>query len=253
MKVLLSTVLSMMLLLTPMHSVFAADKNIITVGGLPFPPFIIAENNKVSGVIPDIIEEAVKRTGKKVEFKISNWPRAFKQVQLGKIDGIIPAMKTPDREKFLYYPSKELVKFEQVFFKAKGKSIKFDKSMESLKSYKIGRVRNARVSPAFDKAREGGLLKVEERNDIAQLLKGADRGRLDIVAIDRIVGLWNAKKLGLLQKVEPVNPSLGAIPVYLAFAKKNISAEYNQQVSKVLKEMHSDGTVNAIKKKYTGN
>lgn len=73
-------------------------------------------------------------------------------------------MKSKDREEFLYYPKQPVATLSQVLITALDSDIEFDGTMASLKNYSLGRIRNARVSPLFDAARENKELNVEERN-----------------------------------------------------------------------------------------
>jgi len=235
-------------------SAAAKDLQTIEVTGLPFPPYIIKnEGRPTSGIVVDIIREAVKNAGGETKFTITNWARSFTQIKNGKTDAIIPTMKSRDREEFLYFPATPIAVLSQVLITQKNSKLKFDGTMESLRDYQIGRIREARVSPAFDAARESGLIDVKERNTPELLIAAAALSRLNAVAMDRALALWSAQKKNMRRDIRIVRPSLGDVPVYLALSKKRVSKEFAHKVDLALKTMNENGRTLEITKKYLGD
>lgn len=230
------------------------DPERLLVAGLVFSPYIIQESDgSVHGIIVDIVREVGKRVGLRVDFAISNWARAFHSAQHGHIDALIPTMKSKDREQFLYYPAQPLLNLDMVLVKKRNREIGFNGTMDSLKNYQIAWIRKGRVSPAFDKAREEGVITVVERNTPSIAIKGVAYGRVDLAATDRLLGIWAAQKEGLSEKIEMVTPILGSVPVYLALSKSRISLSKLKRVDAALAEIHQDGTFKQILHRYLGD
>jgi len=225
----------------------------LLVAGLVFAPYIIKEDSgEVRGIVVDIVREVGRRTGLSVEFSITNWARALQSAKSGDVDALIPTMKSDDRKVFFHYPNQQLLNLDMVLVKQKGREIKFDGSMASLKGYIITRVRKGRVSPAFDQARENGAISVEGRNTHDLSIKGVAYGRVDLAATDRYIAAWSSQKLDIADKIELIKPVLGSVPVYLALSKARISNEQLKSIDNALNEIHSDGTFEKILLHYLG-
>lgn len=225
------------------------------VAGLHLPPFIIKaahKNEKTTGIIADLTREILKRAGRKTAFKISNWPRAIKEAEFGIVDAIIPAIKSPDREKFLFYPELPILVLDFVLITQKERHINFDGDLASLAKYKILKLRKARVTPAFDKAVKQGALITEARSSFSQMIKAVASKRADLAAVNNFNFYNLVHQNGLSDKIQVLRPSLGQSPVYLSFSQKQISAGLATQTSEIILKLIKDGTYDAILKKYIG-
>ncbi len=237
----------------PVHTHMASEPDQLLVAGLVFEPYIIKEKDgTVRGIVVDIVREVGRRTGLKIEFSITNWPRAFRSVKQGDADALIPAMKSKDREVFLYYPNQPLLRQEMFLVKQKGKEINFDGSMDSLKNYRIANVNKVRISPEFDQAVEDGVINVEYRNNPDLTIIAVAKGRVDLTATSRYLATWTAQKLNLDDKIEFVKPKLASVATYLALSKSKVSIKQAKLIDEVLKDIHKDGTFQQILQSYLG-
>ena len=84
-------------------TISAAEKKMLLVCE-EYPPYQYSENGRVVGIHNDIVEEAAKNLGIKVEIILVPWPRALQMVKTGKADGIFSIFKTKEREEYLYFP-----------------------------------------------------------------------------------------------------------------------------------------------------
>ncbi len=225
---------------------FAQDKMVI--GGLVAPPYIIVDDNKkVSGILVHLIRSALSDLDIEVEFKITNWARAFDSAKHGRADALIPTIKSPDRESVLTYPNVPLAILEMCLLKSTEQQIDFNGNLSTLAPYRIGRIRNARVSPAFDEAAEDHYFKLEERASFDLLAKAVAHGRLDLAAGDELMMLWAAANNGVLNNVEIIHPHLANTFVYLAISKKSIFANRVDEISKSIElTKSSQGFQNTI-------
>jgi len=210
----------------------------MVIGGLVAPPYIIKdEHNNPSGILVELIQQTLRPLGIEPQFRITNWARAFKSATAGKIDALIPAIKSPDREKALIYPAEPLTVLQMGLMRQKGSSAVYDGELESLKGRRIGRIRNARVAPAFDKAAANGLFHLEERSSFGLLALAVVHGRVDFLAGDELMGLWGAAENGVLNRIEVAHPHFGDNPVYLAISKKSPLASRAAEISVKLAEI----------------
>ncbi len=122
--------------------------------------------------------------------------------------------------------------------------------MVSLRNYSLARIRDAKVTPEFDLAREQGLIDVTDRTDADLLIKAAAFERVDGVAVARMAGLWSAKNQGLEKRVKVTRPILGAANVYIAFSKWRMPPEVADKMGELLKQYSEDGTLDRIEAHY---
>lgn len=229
--------------------------DVFYVSGLHFPPMIIAPKGEqqATGIITDLTREILKRTGHRVEFKITNWARAMKEAEYGVSDALIPTMKSKDREAFLRFPKIPVLVLNYVLITQKGRKIDFNGSLDELVRYRILKLRDGRVTPAFDKAVEDGLLNIQERTDFTQVARGVASKRADLGTINNFNYFWIAEREGLFSLTDVVEPALGQTPVYLALSRNSTTDELAAGVSENIIEMIADGTYAKILKKYIGS
>jgi polar amino acid transport system substrate-binding protein len=228
---------------------------VITVSGLDVEPYIIKTEGSEgsSGIIIDIVNEVMSRVGYQPKYNISVWARAFNDVSKGFNDALIPAMKTADREQLLWYPEEPLLSLRMSLFKAKNATVAWDGIMDSLQNANIAVVREAKVSPDFDQVVDSGLFNVEKRTDFDLVMKAVAARRVDYGAADQLMGLWAAKNYGILNQVEVAKPYLEEVPVYIAFSKEKVNAEFVSRFNDALLIFKAEGGVQKIIDSYFSN
>lgn len=244
----------LMILLWPFATA-AEERERLLVTGLNFPPYIISdEQRKASGIIVDLISQALDEAGYDVDFQITNWARALAQAKAGNADILIPTQYSNDRTRYFHYPDEPLLFLEQVLIKNIKTTINYDGTMASLAKYNVGKIRKARVHPTFDKAvTDGVLTNIHVRTDIDLLMTAVARMRIDVAGTDRLLSLWSAKNIGVLDHVEIMSPPLGVHPVYAAFVKSRTDVTLSQEVSDILEKHRKNGKTDKILEKYLGN
>ncbi len=242
------------LLLTIYFLWFSNFARAFTVEGLVIPPYIMqSEEGEVSGIIVDIVYELADRLDWEVTFEISNWARAYRNVTSHKSDALMPAIKTPDRLEWLFFPDAPLITVDMHLVKHVEHQIQFDGNLDELKELEVGRIRDAKVTPEFDQAVSDGRIQIVERNSLSQLVQGVAAKRIDLIAFDWRLIQWQAKELQLRDRIERVHPPLGKVPAYLAFSNRRFTESQIKQVSETLSKMHEEGVLQRIEAKYFFN
>ena len=228
---------------------------VITVAGLDVEPYIIKapDNAPPTGIIIDIVDEIMSRMGYEPKYDITIWARAFNDAAKGYSSALIPAMKTEDREKSLWYPEEPLLLLRMSLFKAKNTKTRWNGSMSSLQNSHVAVVRGAKVSPEFDQALDSGLFNIEKRTNFDLLMQAVAARRANYGAADQLMGLWAAKNHGILNQVEVAEPYLEEVPVYIAFSKERVNEEFVVRFSDALKRFKAEGGVKKIIDSYFSN
>ncbi|MDH3760955.1 MAG: transporter substrate-binding domain-containing protein [Gammaproteobacteria bacterium] len=90
-----------------------------------------------------------------------------------------------------------------------------------------------------------GAKLVTRANDYEQLFNLLDKGRVEVAILDRAMGSWKLKQLGL--DIFPIDPPIIKLPMFIYLNKKHESLVPG--FARVLKDMKRDGTFAAIYEK----
>ncbi|SHO43077.1 substrate-binding periplasmic protein [Desulfopila aestuarii] len=221
----------------------AADS--VKLNTLDWEPYI-GEKMDGNGFVATLVREAFTASGYTVEFAFQPWVRAKATAKDGKADGCLPEYYLKeDQADFLIsepFPGGPLG-----FMKRKSDNIAFSK-LEDLKALKIGVVRGYVNTEDFDKA---DYLQKEEANDDITNLRKLLAGRLDLVVIDKFVGLYLIQqempdKAG---EIEFVSPALEEKTLHVLISKKTANADAKMQAfNDGLKKIKDSGRLDELMK-----
>ncbi len=224
----------------------AADK-VITLTTLDWEPYI-GQSMPGQGYIAEVVKEAFTRVGYKVNIKFLPWARAVNEAETGSADGLFPEYMGDERKALFLY-SEAMPGGPLGFYKKKSSAISY-KTLNDLKPYKIGVVRDYINTAEFDAAK---YLKKDEADSDEINIKKLINGRVDLVVIDRLVGdyLITQKFPENKAQLEFVNPPLELKPLYIVFSKKAPNYQTKlEDFNKGLKEITKDGTLKKILTKH---
>ena len=223
----------------------AAEKT-INLAATEYPPFYGADLEG-NGFMTELIIEAFARVDYDVTVKFLPWKRALEGTKAGKHDGLFTVWYRAEREEWFVF-SDPLPANEIGFYKRKDRDISY-RDYDDLKPYSIGVVRGYASPPGFD---EAGL-KTSLANDDEQNLKKLQKGRVDLVLSDKIVGKFQIDTYlspgdGELEWLEP---PLTVDIQYLVISKE--VANYDTTLAdfnRGLAEIDADGTLKTIMAKH---
>ncbi|PKF63531.1 amino acid ABC transporter substrate-binding protein [Psychromonas sp. psych-6C06] len=215
-------VLWLLIMLIP-SGAYAKDKVIIAVG--EYPP-LVSEHLKHYGVTARIVVEAFALEGVDVEYKFTNWARAFHLVNEGAADAIGPILKNKERQT-VYDFSDSMLYETQVFFHIKSTDFTWHR-IEDLKRFEIGATIAYSYGRAFDIAATTGEISVQRVPSDLQNFKKLFNDRIDIFPQSIDVGYY------MLQTEFPSKTTLvthhphfvNQSDNYLAFSKKNPRSQH---------------------------
>lgn len=228
---------------------FGANKNVINIGteGVYAPFTFVDETGKLTGYDIDVITEAAKRAGIKINFVPTPWDSMFLGLESKKYDIIANQIgKNPDREKKYLFSESYLISGVSIIVKDNNSKIK---TLEDLKGKKVGTSVGSnynKILTDFDKNKEINLVYYE--GDVTQIFQEIKAGRIDATLNDRLTVGENVKKLGL--KVKTVGKPITEVPSFFVFRKD--SSDLKAKIDKALLAMKKDGTLGKISVKWFG-
>ncbi len=243
-------ILSIILSIILSHGVaYAQPQNIIIIGGDHNPPFRIIEGDKMSGIYGELIYEIVKGTGLEVRFKQVPYKRALAELSSGGIDVFLAFVKTPEREREMYY-CKPYIKdrTDRAFYLRKGEG-KRVKRYEDLIGLNIGLLLGINITPKFDNDKR--LLKQEVPTHVQNFQKLIN-GRIDAIVHTEIAIDFQVKSLGYSDNLEKAPFRLTEKnPTYFVISRKSPFMSCKAEFEANLKRIARDGTFEKLVKKWT--
>ena len=225
----------------------AVKKDVINIGteGVYAPFTFTNEKGQLTGYDIEVITEAAKRAGIKINFIPTPWDSMFLGLESKKYDIIANQIgKNPDREKKYLFSESYLISGVQIIVKNNRNDIK---SLEDLKGKKVGTSVGSnynKILTDFDKKKEIKLVYYD--GDVTQIFQELKSGRIDATLNDRLTVNDNVKKLGL--NVKTTGKVIDEVPSYFVFRKD--SADLKAKIDKALLAMKKDGTLAKISKKW---
>lgn len=225
---------------------FAAEK-VINIGteGVYAPFTFVDKKGKLTGYDVEVITEAAKRAGIKINFVPTPWDSMFLGLESKKYDIVANQIgKNPDREKKYLFSESYLISGAQIIVKDTNNKIK---TLNDLKGKKVGTSVGSnynKLLTEFDKNKEINLVYYD--GNVTEIFQEISLGRLDATVNDRLTVGENAKKLGL--KVKTVGNPINEVPSYFIFRKD--SGDLKNKIDKALLSMKKDGTLGKISKKW---
>lgn len=210
-------------------------------------PYTYQENGKSLGFEIEVFKEVMKQMNIEVEFVEYPWKRCLNALENGSADGLISLLKTPEREKFTYYPDTHISVSKTVFFTQKDKEIQFNGSYEGLKNYRIGVVLGFSYGEAFDKA---DYLQKDNAVNVETIIKKILAGRNDLGAENQAVINATAIKLGVKDQIKFIEPPIHTNKLYVGFSKAKGHEKLCKDFSKALAEFKATDNYNKILEKY---
>ena len=224
-----------------------ATANEVKLLTAPYPPFY-GPHLRNQGPITEIVVEAYKKVGYRVNITFFPWARALKLAKDGKADGLHGAWHSVEREQWFVY-SNRLPGSEIVFYKRKGSGPKAFTSYEAMRPYKIGIVRGYRNPPAFDAAKLQTSVTDSDKTNLRLLAAK----RVNLILIDRHTAraILATELPEYRNHLEALEPAVEKLYLYLLISKK--APDYQRKVTdfnKGLERLKAEGGIERIMKAH---
>lgn len=224
---------------------------------LNYPPFGSETQEGCVGVSCELIEEALKRSGKKLKVSFVPWKRALAEVRLGNADMVFNAAQTPERLRYAHFPVEVLENEMSVFFVRKDSNIKIDPKFQNVKHLRLGIQDGFFYGKNLNRAIERHKFKqVTAVNDLGTNVKKLMNKRIDTFAGNYFTTMHYLQENDLVSHFDIVTDQQGQFVVagktktYVAFSKKTVPYPIVEQVGEALRVMKLDGTYQKIINKY---
>jgi polar amino acid transport system substrate-binding protein len=229
----------------------------IIINDVNWPPYFIIDAEKGrAGLAKEIINSCLQRIGYQAKYHELPIKRPHHFMEAGEIDITVYSYKA-EREKILYYGKEVLFNSEYGFMVKANSEIKID-DLADLEPYVIGHLAGLSYTPELKKIIDDKA-KVDEvvigftlEAMFAQLI--ADIPRFEIMANSKSTLFWEAKKLGVSDKIKVLDYKIKNKAYYITVSKhsKNIKSpkEFIAKIDTCLRDIKQNGEYKAIFSRY---
>lgn len=208
-----------------------------------------------SGPQVEIVREAARRIGCRVQILHLPWARALIELQAGRLDVLPDAQRTPEREVFARFSAGAWLSRNGVFMRTS--DLRAQGAPASLEDFAARRLRlGVQVGVLYgastdrllaDQRLAALLVRAPSRKSLWNMLA---LGRVDGVIADESGGRRELHMLGLDHQL-----SLSAIPLeaeasYTAFSRATVTPELLARFDAALEAMRRDGSFVAIERRF---
>ncbi|WP_158253737.1 substrate-binding periplasmic protein [Chromobacterium alticapitis] len=214
-----------------------------------YPPYAMGEFDSLadSGIKVRVLQEIGRQLGLTVAVKILPWKRCLSEAQDGRVDGILPLYKTPEREQFMEFSEPVMRQYNCFLYKKSAFHGTVDwKDYETLKSHRlgmeIGSVVDKDMEAAFESAHP-----IQRAVDSVTLIKMMESGRIELATVDSNVGKFLVRQQGVEDTVGVSDVPIGKLS-YAAFglSKASGAAKWIPDFNKALARMRATGQLDKI-------
>jgi len=229
----------------------------VIINDIDWPPYFMIDSQYTgSGLAKEIINLCIKRIGQRIEYRQLPIKRTHHFMEAGKLDITVYSYKEK-REEILYYAKEPLFNSEYGFMVKADSNIEIN-SLADLKPYTMGHLAGLTYTPKLKKIIDDKINKNEVvtgytlKAMFAQLL--ADIPRFEIMADSKNTFYWEAKKLGVTDKIKVLDYNIKNKTYYITVSKrsKNIKAPkaFLAETDKCLRSIKANGEYQSILARY---
>jgi len=225
-------------------SAHAAPLRIVTEA---WPPFIFAEKGEVKGADKEVADHILSRLGYQVSWRLTPWRRALRDVESGEADAILDIGPHQNYLTTFLFTTEPMSSHETMLFHDRRRPFAF-RSLSDLAGLVIG------VSPGYlynnDEFISSEAFFREPAPTFEANMQKLVRGRIDMVAMSKPVGLYTSDALGISHQIRYHPMPLSQSDFFLAFTKAAGWAETAAEFSEALKVFKTTEQYQRILEKY---
>jgi polar amino acid transport system substrate-binding protein len=206
------------------------------------PPYAIGNGEWITdGIKFRLMRDVLNEAGVRMRVLQLPWARCQIEAAAGRVDGILPTFKTPERDSKFVFSEPVLNQESAFFFLRKQFSSGLEwSSYDDLRGNRLGMILGSVIDPAMEKTLASGGMLVRG-NDAETLMKLLQHQRLDLVALDRQVGLYEMGTLGLDNDIRVSTQLINRRPAMLALSRKSKQASLMPRINQAIERMSAAG------------
>lgn len=225
----------------------ANPKKQLTLATTTWCPYTCKNSEQKFGFIGEYINILLSGQGIAIKIETYPWSRAIQLAKQGKVDGLLTAIHS--EAPFLIFTEQPISTYQVCFFTQVTNQWSFDGVFLN-SNQKIGVIQDYGYGEPLDSLikSEDNVLQITGDNSSKRLLNMLKKGRVDIIAEDRLVLNWVAKREEFDLSTIRNAGCLSENPFYLALTKKEAHEELLIELNKLLTEPKNISLLNDLAK-----
>lgn len=223
------------------------DQALIASGHPEWPPVMSRKGKDIVGAGPELVSKIFGDLGIKVQTPYAGpWADVLSKAKDGKIDVVVAAYKTKERENNFAYSDSYTTDPVAVFVPA-DKTFKFTTAVDLAGKSGIGMIGDS-YGQKFD-TYSAAHLKLSRVQTVAEALDKLSKHQADYFIYSLYSGKLEIKKSQRSQITSLPN-LVSEQPFYVMISKKSPFVRYLSDVNRLIKKYKADGTINQLITKY---
>lgn len=247
----------LLLFLSPLGSQAAApdcgDKP-ISLAYFEFGIMYFEQDGQSQGIDKDLVTELTRRTGCRFTTLVMPRSRVWEDLASGALDMSVSAIQTPERDRFAWFAPYAMAKNYAVIRSAHAAGVLGAADFASQKALQFGVVRGFKHGDVLDNWLDGlrASNRVQESSNSGLLFEKLKQGHIDGMFAQPILFRKYLRDLSLHDGVviQDWSPETKGVKGQLILAKHRFSQEQARRWQLLVQEMHRDGTLERIFRRY---
>ena len=221
----------------------------------PWPPWVLGEANgsvPTGGIAVQIAKAVFDQIeGVTLKMVVMPWQRCVKDVEVGRVDGMMIALRSKSRPN-LVYPSPMFEGRALLFYEKQRFPQGFVwKTYDDLSPFWIGLIEASSAGNEFNQAMANGLLKIDLAPNADINFKKLRAGRVHFVVSNELVGLELIKKLGWnWDDFGVTSKPLTTAPYYMPLSAMTDAPLLIPEINQAYQNLREQGFIDSIFREY---
>ncbi len=221
----------------------------LSVGWETAKPFQFIENNKLTGLDIEILENVLLELGCKADFKEIPWERHLHYVEEGTVDIALGANETPERKKYANFSIPYITEYIY-FYTLKSEISKYqfknEKELGDL-NLSLGVISGAFLGDEFQKLIDNKIL-VKNKNLFEV---NSEKQLVEMLLSHKIKGfILGEYAPHLHQDILPHKQKMFEHSTHIMLSKKSIPGPFITEINKAIKKLKSKKIIQGLQNKY---
>lgn len=216
-----------------------------------WPPFTEQKSGMAeSGLSLELMQAIFSHMGISIDIALYPQKRVLLNVYEGKFDGVTMMSKNSEREKYLAFSDRVMLKLGQLYYRADRPHKLEWESYDDLRGLTIGITRGHNYGSDFEDARQRGDFKVVEVTRVEQSFFLLAAGRVDALLCIEMTANHILRKNRLGEKIVAAKMPYYEGSYHIALSRKGRAMDLMPQINTTIAAMQASGDIDVIVAKY---
>lgn len=228
---------------------------VLTLGWDPWEPYhFIGANGDVRGLDIELVKAIAEGAGCSLEFLQGNWASLLRLVQVGELDLLVGATRTPEREEFAWFSDPYREEAFMLFVRAGEKKRYAGRDLEELlaEGFRLGVTQGYIYDPY--------ITRLQSNPDLHGQFVEAAVGELNFTHLldfridgfieDPYVATAIERRRGWTERIEALELVFTSGPVHILFSHATVDESLVGLFNRSLEELHATGEYESILNRY---